>query len=326
MRIRRCASRVLGSSASAPALPRLDFELPPPSPPPAHEPRAGFVAASGTSSCSTPPERCEESFSPWDLMGQLHPSDPQEEKIFFETYFVAVAWRASWLFAPSIPATGSIKEEEEDMAVDVVDGVIFGLHVRKKNAVRKKTSNKGVMKPNTSKEKIKAEESDFTGGGGTPVWTCKRNGGKKWFCRRPVSQPNSLCSYHSDKKPKRKRATDAGEDFYFYAGFGPSRSKRHRVSSSIDEVPEPPPAGQKEEAPPDPEEHTDFSKVQAQADDAGHQPVAPASVDGTAGIAGWDEESSDDDAVKPRDIKMKSPLKKRWRKPVKARSLKSLMY
>jgi hypothetical protein len=50
------------------------------------------------------------------------------------------------------------------------------------------------------------------------------------------------------------------------------------------------------------------------------------SDDSTAGIAGCDEESSDDDVVQFHEIKSKSPLKKRWRKPVKARSLKSLMY
>nr|XP_045085262.1 uncharacterized protein LOC109744800 isoform X1 [Aegilops tauschii subsp. strangulata] len=82
-----------------------------------------------------------------------------------------------------------------------------------------------------------------------------------------------------------------------------------------------------------------FSAGQEQADDSNHQ-EAPASVrvvdkptgnDGTTGIAGWDEESSDDEALgcngeQPCDItKRKGPFKKRWRKPVKARSLKSLM-
>jgi hypothetical protein len=253
----------------------------------------------------------------------------QEERIFFQTYFVAVAWRASWLFQPSMPAACSIKEEEQqedDMAVDV----IFGLQVCKKNARRKKARKNKEMKPNMHKEKIKAEECDATAAGETPVWTCKKNGGKNsgWFCWRPVSQPNSLCSYHSDQKPKRKRDSGVGEGFYYYAGFGPSRRKRHRVSSCSDGVPETPPTGQKEEAPPDPEEHIALTKGQAQTDGADHQaaPQEPMSDDGTAGIAGCDEESSDEDMVKSREIKSKSPLKKRWRKPVKARSLKSLMY
>ena len=170
------------------------------------------------------------------------------------------------------------------------------------------------------------------------MWACKKNDGRRWFCRRPVSQPNSFCQYHSDQKPlagsskpRKKSAAYAGEGFYYYAGFGPSRSKRHRVSSSSDTVPEPQPAGRKEEAPPEEgKKHIEFTAGHAQVDGDQDQPAASACVDeprcdGTAGIAGGDEESSDDDFVQPRDIKTKSPLKKRWRKPVKARSLKSLM-
>ncbi|KAM0827495.1 hypothetical protein ACQ4PT_068167 [Festuca glaucescens] len=289
MRIRRCASRLLGSAASSASAPAL----PPSSLPAVHD--AGFVAPSGTTPSSLVP--CELSLSPWDLMDQLHLSDPQEEETFFETYLVAVAWQASWLFQPSMPATGSIKEEEhkqEDMAVDAVDGVIFELQVCKKNAVRKKKVVK--VKPNMNKEKIEAEKSDATAGGERPLWTCKKNvnGGKRWSCWRPVSQPNSFCSYHSDQKLKRKRATDVGEGFYYYTGFGPSRSKRLRISNSSAAVPaEPQPAGQKEEAPPKEEiMHIDSSAGQAQADE-------PMSNDGTAG----NEESSDDDVVKFRSLK-----------------------
>jgi hypothetical protein len=182
----------------------------------------------------------------------------------------------------------------------MVDGVTFELQVcKKKNAVRKKKVVK--VKPNmNNKEKIQAEESDATAGGETPLWTCKKNvnGGKSWSCWRPVSQPNSFCSYHSDQKPKRKRATDVGEGFYYYTGFGPSRSKRLRISNSSAAVPaEPQPvAGQKEEAPPKEEMHIDSSAGQAQADE-------PMSDDGTAGIVGYDEESSDEDVVKFRSLK-----------------------
>jgi hypothetical protein len=83
MRIRRNASRLLGSAVCAP--PRFElpapsgFELPPaPSgfelPPPAEESHlAGFVSKI-SSSLSEP---CVENLSPWDLMGQLDLSDPQ---------------------------------------------------------------------------------------------------------------------------------------------------------------------------------------------------------------------------------------------------------
>ncbi|VAH97548.1 unnamed protein product [Triticum turgidum subsp. durum] len=261
--------------------------------------------------------------------------------------------------------TGSIKEEE-DLAVDMVDGVILKLH----KAAEKMESMKNQSKHKTNKG-LKVKKG---------AWTCRKNDGKRWCCRRPVSEPNSYCSYHSDQKlpiggkPRRKRTDiDLGEGFYYYAGFGPG-TKRRRTSSS-DSVPEPPLRAEplKEEAPdemqldfsagqvqkassdddvpepplaaeppkeePQPEMQLNFSAGQAQADDSDHQET-PASVrvvdksarkDGTAGIAGWDEESSDDEALgcndeQPHDItKRKSALKKRWRKPVKARSLKSLM-
>lgn len=179
---------------------------------------------------------------------------------------------------------------------------------------------------------------------------CKKNDGKTWFCRRTVSQPDSYCLYHSDpkhaaqlaslaaskpSKRRRKRALDVAEGFYYYAGFGPSRSKRQCRSSSS--VMESPPAEEKEEAPPE-EQADDLTTAEPQVDDADHQvasaPVDELMCDDTVGIAGCDEESSDDAFdwnSEPRvvgvngGLKRKSPFKKRWRKPVKARSLKSLM-
>ncbi|XP_037419167.1 uncharacterized protein LOC119283920 [Triticum dicoccoides] len=485
MRIRRCASRLLGSAAAAPAIscssaepPR--FELPPLAPPaPAHESRPGFVAPEA-SSCGEP--CCELSRSPWDLMDQLDLSDPQVEKLFEETHFRrrpafllsgvvcalfehclsidfvfffvrapwmlflaetlqkvqtldeacclkdfrffgpcfitffkvlqtrvylhlrvattfpfrSVTWRSSWLFLPSMPAFGSIKEDQaqEDMSDEVE------LHIAAKKTAREKNERK--LKKNKG---VKLKKG---------VWTCRKNDGKGWFCRRLTREPNSYCSYHSDQKlkppgsekPHRKRApVNVGEEFYYYAGFGPG-TKRCRTSSS-DSVPEPPLPAEplKEEAPS--EMQLDFSAGQAQANKSDHQAVLPPSAhvadeptlndgtarirsdgdvpepplpaeppeeetlkeeappemqlnfsagqaqadgsdyqaalvsvsvvnkptrnNGTACIAGWDEESSNDDMLgrngeQPRDItKRKSPLKKRWRKPVKARSLKSLM-
>ncbi|XP_048573860.1 uncharacterized protein LOC125554331 [Triticum urartu] len=404
MRIRRSASRLLGSTAAAAAsscpkpepprfeLPRLE-PLPPPPPAPAHESGAGSVGPK-TSSCGEP--CCELSRSPWDLMAHLDLSDPQVEKLFVETCFMSVSWRGSWLFPSSITMpTGSIKEEE-DLAVDMVDGVILKLH----KAAEKMESMKNQSKHKTNKG-LKVKKG---------AWTCRKNDGKRWCCRRPVSEPNSYCSYHSDQKlpvggkPRRKRTDiDLGEGFYYYAGFGPGTKRRrtsssdsvpepplraeplkeeapdemqldfsagqvqaanesdHQVvlppsadivdepgtagmsacdkASSDDDVPEPPLAAEPPKEEPQPEMQLNFSAGQAQADDSDHQET-PASVrvvdksarkDGTAGIAGWDEESSDDEALgcndeQPHDItKRKSALKKRWRKPVKARSLKSLM-
>ncbi|KAF7069006.1 hypothetical protein CFC21_074694 [Triticum aestivum] len=244
MRIRRCASRLLGSAAAAPLIscssaepPR--FELPAPAPPaPADESRPGLVAPDASSSGEP---CCELSQSPWDLMDQLDLSDPQVEKLFEETHFVSVTWRSSWLFLPSMPAFGSIKEDQEQE--DMSEGVELHIIAAKKMAREKNGSklkkNKGV--------KLKKG-----------VWTCRKNDGKGWFCRRLTREPNSYCSYHSDhklklpgsEKPHGKRApVNVGEEFYYYAGFGPG-TKRRRTPSS-DSVPEPPLLAEplKEEAP-----------------------------------------------------------------------------
>ncbi|KAM0928272.1 hypothetical protein ACQ4PT_002378 [Festuca glaucescens] len=355
MRIRRNASRLLGSAVCAPAR----FELPPPSgfelPPPAQESHlAGFVSKISSAS----PEPCEESFSPWDLMGQLDLSDPQEEERFVEAYSVPVpvAWRASRLFSPTMPA-GSLEKEElekEHMAVDMVNGVILELDLAKKNkAARKTARKKNESKPKTEKRegkgerywwrvtpeeevhesrygKAEVEESDTARGRGAQSWTCKKNNSKGWPCRRPVSQPDSLCRYHSDPnlpggwKPRRKRTTalGVGEGFYYYTGFGPSRSTKRQRSVLLLE--EPTLHAQDKEEAQLPEEHIDHTPSDpAQTDQADHR-VPRRDNKSMAAIAGWDEEisSSDDDSALQGCNG--EPLKKRSRKPMKARSINSL--
>ncbi|KAM0839308.1 hypothetical protein ACQ4PT_060385 [Festuca glaucescens] len=381
MRIRRSASRLLGSEYSSPAPPPFDlpppFELPLPPPPPVLQPCSSSSAHAGSGgrlSASSAEPPCGHNRSPWDLMAQLDPSDPQELELFKDTYFVSVTYRTSWLFPASMPATWIKEEEEEhmeedqeeedDMAVDMAeeDNYEPWHKVAKKKAAKKrvmkhKEQGRNVSRPRKkAKVKTDEDEEDQMADGGE-LWMCKKNDGKTWFCRRTVSQPDSYCLYHSDpkralqqaslaaSKPSkrwRKRALDVGEGFYYYAGFGPSCSKRQcRSSSSMMESPpaeekEQAPTEEKEEAPP--EEHADLTSDEPRADDSDPQ-VAPAHVDepmcdDTVGIAGCDEESSDDAFAwngKPRvvgvneGIKRKSPFKKRWRKPVKARSLKSLM-
>ncbi|KAI5020344.1 hypothetical protein ZWY2020_045232 [Hordeum vulgare] len=283
-----------------------------------------------------------------------------EVELFMGRYFVSVACRTNWLFQASIDLAASIKGEEQDdwkeehMAGDMVAEVFAK---RRHKVAKKKAAEKTVME-NRGDEKfvwglkksteIQSEDDDFVAAGGE-LWLCKKNDGKRRFCRRPVSQPDSLCVYHSDpkyapppassaaskpsssSKPRKRRRVDAGEGYLYYAGFGPSLGKRQRSSSSVLESV---PAEQKEEAQL-PEEH---AAAPAQTDDADNQ-AASAHVDEPrcdemAGIAGGDEESSDDALGcndEPRvvgvkgNIKRKSPFKKRWRKPVKARSLKSLM-
>jgi len=85
MRIRKSASRLLGSAYSASAAPPVGaappFDLLPPPPPAAHlapctaTESCGGTGFSGPSASSAEP--CELSRSPWDLIAELSLSDPQ---------------------------------------------------------------------------------------------------------------------------------------------------------------------------------------------------------------------------------------------------------
>uniref|UniRef100_A0ACD5X6A8 Uncharacterized protein n=1 Tax=Avena sativa TaxID=4498 RepID=A0ACD5X6A8_AVESA len=331
MKVRKCTSLLLGVAVPVPE-PRR-FELPPPPgfelPPPAHESHAGLASKASSSS----PEPCVENLDPWDLFDELDLSDPQEEERFVEEYSVPVARRAS-LLLPSSMSVGPIKEveedmvndvEEEDMAVDMVNGPILEpTNLPKQQNVGKTARKKQESKPKTKKGKEKAaEESDGSGRGET-MYTCKKNDGKKWSCRRPVSQPDTLCSYHSEPKlpgslrPRRKRVAalgNAADEFYYYDGYGPSRSMRHRGSSSRS-VPEPAPAPaeEKEEAQLPAEDHVD---IVTPGQDRADVPIRCDNDD----MEGYVEDISTDDD----DVKRKNPVKRRKRKPVNTRSINSLM-
>ncbi|KAI5009281.1 hypothetical protein ZWY2020_011376 [Hordeum vulgare] len=306
MRIRRSASRLLGGAAVAIAIAPTTAPAPSdplrseqsPSPPPATTDPApessGDLVAPEASSCGEP--CCDLNQSPWDLMAELDLSDPEVEEHFEKTYFIGTTRRASWLFPSDIiMPNGSIKEKTTVNMVDEVTHMDTKTLVGKKNE-RKPKRNKGL--------KIKKG-----------VWTCKKRDDKKAHNKRP--------------------AVEMGNAFYYYDGFGPSRStKRHCRSSGRSSVLEEPPIKQqKDEACP----KTRFGFSAGQADDTDH--VVPESIrveeprlnGSNADILSCDQESSDNEVLgcyekQLHDITMrKSPFKKRWRKPVKARSLKSLM-
>jgi len=162
-----------------------------------------------------------------------------------------------------------------------------------------------------------------------------------------AASKSSTSSKPRKKKKKPVNDCSATEGFYYYAGFGPFRSKRQCRSGGMNE---PLPAKQeeeeKEETPEDASDPTDEAAPEVVDEftnqQAACQHVSSCDNDDIAGIAGVDEQSSDDDydgigiagcnmddaTVDPQassgDGKRKAPWK-RWRKPVKARSLKSLM-
>ncbi|KAF7045263.1 hypothetical protein CFC21_054385 [Triticum aestivum] len=334
MRIRRAASLLLGVAPSASSSSQPPRRNLPPLPP---------ADAGG-------PPPCVTNMAVADLMDQLGVQDPVDDKHFKETYFwdgrPSLRRHHPWGSRCHFPATTRANsiEENEEMAVDMLDSVILEPCIVEKNCEKSKsTTTKGEEEKNKTKlktkgkgkEKVEANESDDAGGG----WPCKKNESERWFCGRPASQPNSYCSHHSDQKPRaiskppqRKRiVANRGLDlgFCYYGGFGPSSStKRHHGSSSVQE-----PVEQKEHTTLD---HIDLNASLAGADDIEHQGASasecfdePRHDDCTDVIIdGWYVEISDDDApdYNSETVKVsKTPSKKMGKKPVKARSLKSLM-
>ncbi|PVH31793.1 hypothetical protein PAHAL_9G234400 [Panicum hallii] len=367
------------AAPGAPAPPELLATPPPPqphpaacSPPPESRGWGGYpdhATASG--------EACELSRSPWDLIAELSLSDPQEEDDLVDRYFVHVTTRASWLFSASMPVSNAKKvaAAARERAKRRRDAARKAL---KKAAASKEKDKKDAEA--WSKAKVKKEEGEQVQA--ARVWKCKKNDGKRWHCHRTVSQPNTLCNYHfvqkrsylnpdyefpgavepeeaapvpaaaaskppsSNSKPRRKKPTsdfNATEGFYYYAGFGPFRSKRHCRSGGTNE---PVPVKQEEEEEQVPEHASPPAADQARTAEDANQAAAPQNDvstcdDDIAGIAGVDEDTSDDDydgiGIAGSSVdgggdaqasngggKRKTPWK-RWRKPVKARSLKSLM-
>jgi hypothetical protein len=121
---------------------------------------------------------------------------------------------------------------------------------------------------------------------------------------------------------KRTTALGVCEGFYYYTGFGPSRSTKRQRSVLLL------PAQDKEEAQL-PEEHTDATASDpAKAD---HRVAAPTHVTddkSMAAIAGCDEDissSDDDSALRGCNGEPAPGMIKKKRKPLKVRSINFLM-
>ncbi|KAF7075988.1 hypothetical protein CFC21_080707 [Triticum aestivum] len=331
MRIRRAASRLLGVAPSAAS----SSQPPRPNLPPLRPADGGG------------PPPCVTNMAVADLMDQLGIQDPEDDKHFKETYFwdglpslpKHHPWGSRYHF-PATTCADSI-EEKEEMAVDMLDDIILEPRIVEKNSEKNKsTTTKGEEEKNKSKQetkgkgKVEADESDAARGG----WPCKQN--ERRFCGRTASQPNSYCLHHSHQKPRAilkpahsKRITahrDLGLGFYYYDGFGPSgNTKRQRGSSSLPE-----PIEQKEEV--SPEHHVDFSAGLVGVADEENQVASESEYIDKARsddctdvtIASYDDGSNDEDSpdYNGENIKVsKNTSKKRGKKPLKARSLKSLM-
>ncbi|XP_073054976.1 uncharacterized protein [Primulina eburnea] len=156
-----------------------------------------------------------------------------------------------------------------------------------------------------------------------PVILCCKTDGKSWQCRREAAKGNSLCEHHlimvrgysnnsahsatknsakssveaRGRPGIKKRAAQSLSNpyvFYYYSGFGPRwGKKRGEVIKSINEEFN------------IPENDLDYDKEASSSCDIQD-----------AEIEDWDEDEAE---------KIEAIRKKRARKPIKARSLKSLM-
>jgi hypothetical protein len=237
----------------------------------------------------------------------------------------------------SVDMVNGVKDEEKrDMSMDMVNGFILGLCAPKDIEIKiAGKMNKSKLKMKKGKEMEKEEKNNDSG---REVWMCKKNDGKGWFCQRPVSQPNSLCSYHSNRKlqgsSKQRRSKraynfgeDVGEGFYYYTGFGPSRSNRRSISN----MPKTPLLAEHEQQHAELDEHIDVIPGQAHGDGVdGIDYGCRRKENDMSRIAGLDKEISSEEhgAVgcnsEPFHGMIKRVSKKRKRKHVNTLSINSI--
>ncbi|RCV42710.1 hypothetical protein SETIT_9G237900v2 [Setaria italica] len=317
MRIRRSTSRILGSVYFVPVAPSPEFRPPPPYLASCSTSLGSHGAGGISRSTTVSGELCELNRSPWDLLL----SDPQVVDDLLDSYCVDLKYKTSWFLSTSMPAMLTTVKQK----------------ITKKIAKEVKESIEGEAK----KAKLKNEE----GKEGAPHdFMCKKNDGRGWYCKQQVSCPNTLYKCHFKKKRsylnpysktrKKKHANNfnATEEFYYYAGFGLLRGKRHCRSTNTHGSA--PLAPEQEEV--ELELPKDASSLQAWGLAPGTQTPIMESGDGANygvgahddvpscndnnDIAGVDEGSSDE----YYDGHEKNPCK-RWGKPVNARPLKSLL-
>ncbi|KAL0920503.1 hypothetical protein M5K25_009643 [Dendrobium thyrsiflorum] len=176
----------------------------------------------------------------------------------------------------------------------------------------------------------KAEEKESEAAG---VMKCKKTDGKRWRCKRPAKPPHSLCSYHlaqlrsyrarfedqvpGDHRKKSPFAVDCGgatsNYYYYYSILGPWWGKRRGPVN----------------------ESTEWNAENgiSSKDCNGKIADSEANVDGDHGDDEEEEEEEEEAVAEDVEIrgndtykkKKKRVIKRRGRKPVKSRSLKSLL-
>ncbi|XP_073112332.1 uncharacterized protein [Elaeis guineensis] len=311
MRIRKCALKLLGSTIAYFSPPPPELQQQQPSSSPEWDSHAASVAAAAAGIL------CQLNRSPWDLIPneQNVVSQENEDADPIDDDGIKGARKP---FDPPLIKSGvrkKVEEEEEEKKV--------------KKKVKRKRMEKGM-------DSTVATETDETA---TPL--CKKSDGKGWHCKRPAHLSHSLCQYHltqlrsytnnnnhrkaldqatggGDKHRKKRKADIAGDGnnfyYYYYYGFGPWRGKRRGSSCSSDNF-----GNVTEEEGRGNSESADGHNAPVMGDDEEDSEEE----DGGKGCCNEEDRSDDDDEEEEEEEKRN--CRKRGRKPVKARSLKSLL-
>uniref|UniRef100_A0A0E0J1M1 WRC domain-containing protein n=1 Tax=Oryza nivara TaxID=4536 RepID=A0A0E0J1M1_ORYNI len=209
MRIRRNASRVLGSAyftTQSEASRAYVSNLPPTSSTPAPVAYGGGSGDLG-GPMVTPDGACQLSLSPWDLPYELEDPDPLEAP--FDRYMACIPFRASFV-------SDSDNNDDDQMEVDE-DKSWNQVENEEVNDQQQPADHKVDQSGDPAARKMKGkmnessmvvmemQDADKQAG----VWYCNKNDGKKWHCRNIVDGPKTLCDYHLAKS--RSYYTRTGE-------------------------------------------------------------------------------------------------------------------
>ncbi|XP_072954716.1 uncharacterized protein [Typha angustifolia] len=312
MRIRKCASKLLGSASAYASGPQSQLWASSSSP-----------AAPWDATVSTSGLICELNRSPWDLMmPDLELASLQDD-------------------GDGGTMGNGVKLEQDQEDDEEGEVPISTIARREEKKTKKKIEKKKkVAKKEVEESKVSAVDT---------VSICKKTDGKGWHCKRPAHHPHSLCQYHlaqlrsystnygaskastsragADAKSRKKKVGDDDAStnlyYYYYSGFGPWRGKRRGGSRGDNGGGES--VGNEQEEEEEEEEEEEVGRNNSGARDTYEDSVAVAGGDEESNGEddGMDSDGSDDDDDDDDDTMRNR--RKRGRKPVKARSLKSLL-
>ncbi|KAJ3679940.1 hypothetical protein LUZ60_016218 [Juncus effusus] len=282
-------------------------------------------------------EVCQLNQSPWDASPNL------------DLFSTACQGLESTTNSKEEAQPAEKKEEETAKAItEKNEGILVNSTLKDENKTEPirlcKRAKKSTKKTDHTEMKEKISEEDIL---------CKKHDGRKWFCKRPAQLPHKFCEYHvvqsrsyynglppkpkpkpkkQKKDGKNKETTSSSSFFYYYEGFGPWRGKRRGERNT-----EPAPPQNEEEEKEDSNKKDQERRGERQTEAAHYTNKEEESdkkddviMDGCdLLVAGLVEDDNDDYeeivASSSKRTGEKKVGKKRGRKPLKCRSLKSLM-